>query len=160
MVFLKNIHQEKITYMVCLRVWFVYGGWSGLHVVGWDWLVNVLVVTLVRRASSYKAMTQSRAWSMEQNIYLPVSLHHNRGITKLNIYFQKLFSLIPYKKIIVSGHKKKHKCTINSILWQSSLSNKQEYPGIDSWQYQWSKKYSILPNWGKWKSENRPPLSW
>lgn len=146
--------------MVCLRVWFVYGGWSGLHVVGWDWLVNVLVVTLVRRASSYKAMTQPRAWSMEQNIYLPVSLHHNRGITKLNIYFQKLFSLIPYKKIIVSGHKKKHKCTINSILWQSSLSNKQEYPGIDSWQYQWSKKYSILPNWGKWKSENRPPLSW
>lgn len=146
--------------MVCLRVWFVYGGWSGLHVVGWDWLVNVLVVTLVRRASSYKAMTLSRAWSMEQNIYLPVSLHHNRGITKLNIYFQKLFSLIPYKKIIVSGHKKKHKCTINSILWQSSLSNKQEYPGIDSWQYQWSKKYSILPNWGKWKSENRPPLSW
>lgn len=146
--------------MVCLRVWFVYGGWSGLHVVGWDWLVNVLVVTLVRRASSYKAMTQSRAWSMEQNIYLPVSLHHNRGITKLNIYFQKLFSLIPYKKITVSGHKRKHKCTMNSILWQSSLSNKQEYPGIDSWQYQWSKKYSILPNWGKWKSENRPPLSW
>lgn len=159
--------------MVCLRVWFVYGGWSGLHVVGWDWLVNVLVVTLVRRASSYKAMTQSRAWPMEhtsvqvlneQNIHLPVSLHPNRGITKLNIYrymyFQKLFSLIPYKKITVSGHKRKHKCTMNSILWQSSLSNKQEYPGIDSWQYQWSKKYSILPNWGKWKSENRPPLSW
>lgn len=68
--------------------------------------------------------------------HLPVSLHPNRGITKLNIYrymyFQKLFSLIPYKKITVSGHKRKHKCTMNSILWQSSLSNKQEYPGIDS----------------------------